>query len=132
MEKGALLAQHPNHLDRIATLPEQMAQVAVGSDLFTHSLAQLQQRHRIVDDKTGMHFQRQLVYPVSASEFSRLLPIWNDFLLTLPIQNLCVLGRPAISSPIRHRLSRVAARTSGKTNNNANSQPVRQQHRTAN
>src|SRR5437870_7083562 len=124
MKKSALLAEHPNHLDRIATLPEQMAQVAVGSDLFTHSLAQLQQRHRIVDDKTGMHFQRQLVYAVFAREFSRLLPIWNNFLLPLPIQNLRVLGRPAISSPIRHRISRVAAGTSGKTNNDTNSQPL--------
>src|SRR5882724_8122537 len=104
-----------DHLHRIALLPEKMTKVAVGSNFLAHSVPHPQQREGIVDHEIRMHLQRDLVNSVFASEFSRLLPVWNYFFLPLPVQHLAVLGWPAICDPVGHRVRGTAARTSGKT-----------------
>src|SRR5438132_11734660 len=78
-----------------------------------------------------MHFESKLVYTVVPSKLRGLFPVRNHFLFPLPIQNLRVFGRPAISSPVRHRLIGSASRTSRESDNYSNSQSLRQQHRVA-
>src|ERR1700682_2245778 len=99
-----------------------MAQVAVGADLLAHCFAALEQRHRVVHHETGMHLQRQFVHSVITGELSGLLPIRNLSFLPLPIENLCILGRPAIGRPIGHGVGWIAPWASRESDNDTNSQ----------
>ena len=78
--------------------------------------------------KFGMHLQRDLVNSVIAGELGRLLPIWNHSFLPLPVEHLTVLGRPAVSDPVGHRLRGTAARTTGETYDHTHSETLSQQH----
>src|SRR5256885_10075517 len=55
-------------LQWITPLPEQMAQIAVGTNLLAHRFSKLKQRHRVIHHETRMHLQRQLVYSVRSEE----------------------------------------------------------------
>ena len=129
VENRALLAQHANDFNRVALLPEKMAQIAVGADLLADGLAQLQQRFRVVHHKIGMHFQSNLVDSVFARELGRLLPVRNYFFLPLPVEHLAVLRRPAVGDPVGHGVGGTAAGTTGKAHDHAYSQTLGQQHR---
>src|ERR1700704_3808982 len=63
-----------------------------------------------------------------ACKFRGLLPIWNYSFLPLPIENLGILGRPAISRPIRHGIGCIASWTSRESDDNSNFQTLRQLH----
>src|SRR5205823_12066823 len=99
-----------------------MAKVTVGADLLTHSFAEPEQRHRVVHHETGMHLQSQFVHSMIAGELSGLLPIRNHSFLPLPIENLRVLGRPAIGRPIGHGVGGISSRTSRESDNDTHSQ----------
>src|SRR5207253_5030591 len=96
MKNGVLLSQHADDRNWIATLPEKMAEVAIGADLLANRFAQSQQRHGIVDDEPWMHFERQLVDSVFTRKFGGVFPVWNDFFFPLPVEDLRVLRRLAI------------------------------------
>src|ERR1700688_509191 len=53
----ALIAEKVDDLDGIASLPEEMAEIAVGTDFFADSFAELQKCAWIVDHEIRMHFK---------------------------------------------------------------------------
>src|SRR5579885_2492044 len=69
VEERALLAEEMNHFHRIASLPEEMAQIAVRADFLTYGFAQLHQRLWVVDDEIGVHLEGKPVNTVIASIF---------------------------------------------------------------
>src|SRR6202042_1488274 len=83
----ALLTEKTDDLHSIALLPEEMAQIAIGSDLLPCRVAQTQQRARIVDHEVRMHLERYAMNTVLTSKLRRLLPVWDDTLLPLPLQS---------------------------------------------
>ena len=92
--------------DRIAALPEQVAQVAIGADFFADGFAQAQQRLWVVDHEVRVHFECELLDAVLARELRSFFPVGNDFLFPLPVEHLAVFGGPAICYPVRHGFGR--------------------------
>src|ERR1700737_126381 len=117
-----------DHLDGIASLPEQMAEVAIGADFLAHGLAQLHQRTWIVDDKIGMHLKRQPTYAMLPCEFCRLPPVGNHLLFPLPVLHLRVFGRPTIGDPVRLRVIRSAPGAAGKSYDDADVEALREKY----
>src|SRR3569833_631995 len=105
-----MLSQHPNHFDGVTPLPEEMAEVAIGADLFSHGLAETKQRARVVDDESRMHFEGELMDVMFACKLGCFLPVRNDFFFPLPIEDLRVFGRPSISGPVGHGVGGRSAR----------------------
>src|SRR5437867_9106420 len=105
-----------------------MAEITVGADLLTYRLAELEQRHGVVHHETGMHLERQFMHSVIARELSGLLPVRNHSFLPLPVENLRILGRPAIGRPIGHGVGCIASRASRESDDDTNSQTFRQLH----
>src|SRR5712664_1403453 len=117
VEKGALFSQKVDDFDRIATLPEQVAQIAVRTDLVTNSLAKLHEGARIIDNEVRVHLEGEALDAMLAREFRGILPIWNDFFFPLPVLHLGIFGGPAVSNPVRLGVLRSAAGAAGKTDN---------------
>src|SRR5439155_532365 len=95
---------------------------------FAHSIAQLEQRKRVVHHKIRMHLERDAMNSVFTRELRRLLPVWDHFLFPLPVESCGILRRPAIGYPVRIRVARIAARTARKTDNDFHPNPLREQH----
>src|SRR5258707_1781341 len=131
VENRFLLSQEMNHFDGIATLPEQMAEVAVRADFLAHRLAKLHQRAWIIDNKIRMHLQRNAMYAVLAREFRSFLPVRNNLFFPLPILHFRVFRRPSIRDPVRLRVGWRAPGAAGKSYNHAHVEPFRQQNRLA-
>ena len=110
MKERTLLAKVVDHLHRITPLPEQVAEVAVRTDLFANGLAQLDQRVRVVGYEAGMHLDGNLLDPVRPHELHCFPPVRDDDLLPLPGDDFVVVGGPAVSDPVwvlgRGRISR--------------------------
>ena len=130
MEETLLFARHPNDGYRVAPLPEQVAQVAIGADLRPHRLTQPEKRQRIVNHEVRVHLERKPVNSMLAGELRRFLPIRNEPLLPLPILHFGVFGWPAVRDPVGLRIGRSTARASGKTDNDLHSELLGQQDRT--
>src|SRR5262245_54926869 len=101
MEESAFFPEQLNNFNRIAALPEKMTQIAIGADLLAYGGTQFQQRHGVVDDKTGMHLESEFVDPMITSELRRSLPVRHDLFVPLPVQHFSELGWPAIGHPVR-------------------------------
>src|SRR6267142_6351940 len=100
VENRFLLPKKINHFDGVATLPEQMAQIAVRTNFLAHRLAKLHQRAWIVDHEIRMHLQRNAMYAVLAREFRSFLPVRDYFFFPLSILHLRVFRWPAIRDPV--------------------------------
>ena len=96
----ALLAEEVDDFNGIASLPEKMAEIAVGADFLTDSFAELQKRAGIVDHEIGMHFKGEFADAVFASKFRGFLPVGDDFFFPLPVLHFGVFGRPAVGYPV--------------------------------
>src|SRR5260370_19588302 len=115
VEKRALFSEKVDNFDRITTLPEKVAQIAVCADLFTNSLAKLHEGASIIDNEIRVHLEGEALAAMLAGEFRGILPIWNDFFFPLPVLHLGIFGGPAVSDPVRLGILRSAAGTSGNT-----------------
>src|SRR5438874_2470335 len=113
------LAGPPGDFDRIAALPEEMAQIAVPANFFADSLAEFHQCSGIINNKVRMHFESKTFDAVIARVFGCFLPIRDDFFFPLPVLHVGVFGGPAISDPIRLGILRSAARAAGKTDDDS-------------
>src|SRR5690242_16368849 len=128
---GSLFAQEADHLHRVTFLPEEVAEVAVGADFLTHRFPQPHESLGIVDAETGVHLESQFVHAMLAGKFGGFLPVGNDLFFPLPVENLGVLGRPAVSRPVGHGVRGAAAGASGKSHDYRDLQALSQQHRVA-
>ncbi len=115
VEKGALFPQKVDDFDGIAALPEEVAQIAVCTDLFAGRLAEFHERARVINDEVRTHLEGEALDAVRAREFRGILPVRNNFFFPLPVLHLRVFGRPAIGDPIRLSILWSAAWTAGKT-----------------
>src|SRR5208337_2010607 len=111
---GTLFAEEMDHFHRIATLPEKMAQVAVGADLFAHGFAEPQQGAWIVNDKVWMHLKRDAVNTVFTRKFRRFFPVGNDLFVPLPLQHGVVFRRPTVRDPVWLSIRGRTTRTPGE------------------
>src|SRR5271165_3652243 len=85
VEERALLAEEMNDFDRITTLPEEVAEVAVCADFLADGFAQVHQCTWIVNHEVGMHFERQALDAMGTRVFRGVPPIWNNLFLPLPL-----------------------------------------------
>src|SRR5437879_20886 len=118
-ENYVLYNQELNDLDRTATQPQEMAQIAVLANLFADGLAEFHQCSGIINNKVRMHFESKTFDAVIARVFGCFLPIGEDFFIPLPVLHVGVFGGPAISDPIRLGILRSAARAAGKTDDDS-------------
>src|SRR6266850_561413 len=114
VEEGALLAEEVNDFDRIADLPEEVAEIAVGADFFADGFAEFHERSRVVDDEVRMHFERKAFDAVITRVFGCFLPVRDDFFLPLPVLHLSVFRRPAVGDPVGLGVLGRASGTAGK------------------
>src|SRR6202035_1108786 len=63
----ALLTEEVDDFDGIASLPEEMAEIAIGADFLADGFAKFEKGAGIVDHEIRMHFKRELVDAVFAS-----------------------------------------------------------------
>src|SRR6267143_4194004 len=99
-----------DYLDRVASLPEQMTEIAIGPDFLTDGVPELQQRLRVVHHEIRVHFKPQALHSMLARELRRFLPVRNDLLLPLPFQHFLIFRRPAVVDPVRLSVSRRSSR----------------------
>src|SRR5258708_5613349 len=117
VEKRALFSQKADDFDRIATLPEQVAQIAVRADLFANGLPELHKGARFLDNKIRVHLEGEALDAMLAREFRGVLPVRDDFFSPLPVLHLGVFGGPAVTHPFLLGVLRSATGTAGKTDN---------------
>jgi len=103
-----------DHFHRIATLPEKMAQVAVGANLFANGFAEPQQWSVDCKRRSWMHLESQAVYTVFTRKFRQFLPARNDLFIPLPLQHGVVFGRPTVRDPVRLSIRGRTTRTPGE------------------
>src|SRR5579871_3651172 len=104
-----------DHFNGIAALPEKMTEVAIRTDLFADGFAQFKERARVIDDKVGMHFEREALDAMRAGKLGGFLPIRNDFFFPLPLEHFVKFRGPAIGNPVWLRVLRRAARAARKS-----------------
>ena len=121
-------AQKMDHFHRIATLPEKMAQVAVGANLFANGFAEPQQCAWIVNDEVGMHLEGQAMNTVFTRELGRFFPVRDDFFVPLPLQHFIVFGRPTIRDPVRPSIRWRTTRTPGEADDDLDANALGQQY----
>src|SRR6266850_1050542 len=115
VKESALPAEKVNDFDRIAALPEEVAEIAVRADFFADGFAELHQRSGVVDDEVRMHFERQAFDAVITRVFGCFLPVGDDLFFPLPVLHLSVFRRPAVGDPVGLRVLGRSAGAAGKT-----------------
>src|SRR5208337_3834798 len=125
---GTLFAEEMDHFHRIATLPEKMAQVAVGADLFAHGFAEPQQGAWIVNDKVWMHLKRDAVNTVFTRKFRRFFPVGNDLFVPLPLQHGVVFRRPTVRDPVWLSIRGRTTRTPGEADDHLDANALGQKY----
>src|SRR6202166_14936 len=96
---GALFAEEVDDFDGIASLPEKMAEVAVGADFLTDGFAEFEKSARIIDHEIRMHFKGELVDAVFAGKFRGFFAVGDDPFFPLPVLHRGVFGGPTIGNP---------------------------------
>src|SRR5713226_80883 len=114
VENRALFSKKVDDFDRIAALPEEVAQIAVRANLLAGGFAELHEGARIIDDEVWVHLEGEALDAVLTGEFRGILPVRHDSFFPLPVLHLAVFGRPAIGNPIRLGILGSAARTAGE------------------
>src|SRR5579859_2157688 len=112
MIERARFAQKMDDFNRVASLPEQVAQITIGADFFACGVAKLYERSGIVNHKIWMHLERIFFVAMLAGELGRLFPVRNYPFVPLPFENLSEIRRPAIGGPIRRLVFRRTTGTS--------------------
>src|SRR5947207_749234 len=85
VEKSALFTEKVDDFDRIAALPEEMAQITVRANFFADGLAEFHQCSGIINNKVRMHFESKTFDAVIARVFVCFLPIGDDFYFPLQV-----------------------------------------------
>ena len=98
------IAQRAHGQKGIDVLPEKMAGIEIRTDFWTDRITQPQQCFGIVNDKSGVPFQGNHVHAVVAAELHFFLPIRENFLIPLPIQNAQEIGRPGQVTQFGYKL----------------------------
>lgn len=95
------IAKRAHGHDCVDALPEEMTRIEVGADFATHRFPKPEQGRGVVDDKAGVHFKAELANPVVASKRRLLLPIGDDHVLPLPVEDGQIVGGPRTGHPVR-------------------------------
>src|SRR5262245_31394042 len=119
----------PNGGARIDALPEQMRGIEIGADDRPRSFPQFQQRVWVVDDKAGMHLQRNFLNALAFRELRRLPPIRRYHPSPLIFEDLQVIRRPGAGHPIRLFIAWRAAGATAEINHDLDAEPARQAQR---
>ena len=89
-----------------------MARIEIhADDRVADRITQEDQRLRVVDTLRRDVLQRDLLNAVLVCEGDHLLPVWNQHLIPLPLEDLGDDRRPAGCDPVGRRVLRRAART---------------------
>ena len=94
------LAQVPDRLGNVDALPDQVARVEVRADDRAHRRAQLKKRLRVVNAEARVHLEGDFLDSVLRREGRGLLPVGNQNLVPLPVENLRVVVRPRACDPV--------------------------------
>ena len=84
----------------IHALPYQVRGVKVCTDDVTNRCTQLKQRFGVVHAEAGVHFECNVIYTVRLCKCACFLPIRNQNLIPLPIQDLEEVIRPGAGDPV--------------------------------
>jgi len=90
------------------TLPEQVAQIAVRTDLFTTASRSFM---RVQDyrQRVRVHLEGEALTPCSRASFCGISSNMERFFFPLPVLHLGIFGGPAVSNPVRLGILRSAA-----------------------
>ena len=84
----------------IHALPDQVGGIEVGTDHGTDGLAETEQGGGVVDAEAGVHLKGDVGDVVGQGEGARLLPVGNDLLVPLPIQDGQEVLGPGAGDPV--------------------------------
>ena len=113
---------------RVDPLPEQMAGVKIRAHRRPHRRAQPQHRLRIVDAEAGMQFNGH-PDPSLFGAAGRLLPVGQQHLIPLIVQNPGVVVRPGAGHPVGGAVRPAASRAAGEGHHRVHLQQVGQTQR---
>ena len=113
---NAVCAQLVNGRYRIAAHPHQMAGIEVHADHRADCIAQTNERLRIVDHLAAVVLECDLLNAVGLGKLDRLLPVRDQYLIPLPVQDLSGDRRPAGDDPVRCVILCRTARAAGHHN----------------
>ena len=95
---GALQLADGGH--GIHALPDQVRGIEVGADHGTHGLTQAEQGGGVVDAEAGVHLKGDVGDVVGQGEGAGLLPVGNDLLVPLPVQDGQEVLGPGAGDPV--------------------------------
>src|SRR5579862_8165285 len=75
-----------------------------------------------------MHLERILLVAMFAGKFRRFLPVRNDSLVPLPLEDIRKVGWPAVSGPVRRFVLGRTARAAGKSDDDRDVHPLGEEH----
>ena len=113
---NAVCAELVHRRYRIAAHPHQVAGIEVHADHRADGIAQTNERLRIVDHLAAVVLECDLLNAVGLSQLDRLLPVRDQYLVPLPVQDLGGDRRPAGDDPVRRVILCRAARAAGHHN----------------
>ena len=95
---GALQLADGGH--GIHALPDQVGGIEVGANDRSYCLAQTEQGSGVVDAEAGVHLKGDVGDVVGQGEGTRLLPVGNDLLIPLPVQDGEKILGPGAGDPV--------------------------------
>ena len=125
------VTQLPQHGHGVHPLPDQMAGVEIGADLRADGGAQALERLAVVAHEAGVQLQGNLRHAVLPGEGDEALPVGDQHLIPLVVQNSQIVVRPGAGHPVGIFGFRAVPGAAGEAGDGVDAELFRQQHRLA-
>lgn len=120
MEHSAVFADVANGFYRVDTLPNEVGRIEVCAEARADGITELHKGFGIIDAEAGVHFESDLINAVLCGIFGLFLPIRDEHVVPLVIEDMEKILRPRASDPVRSLIFGRTTGAAGESNDHRN------------